>query len=338
MKLGKLLFCIVIVSLFLSAAIPMAVSKKPPKPPPPEEPPADPVIAYVGEGGIYVMNADGSNKANVYPYTDHLSYPCWSPDGASIAFIKGGPGGGGPNFEVWAVDVEVVDEEPQGSNERMLADSNAFDGAACRRPEWSPLGDEIAAEGIWFYGNPGVYLFPSSGLPPGGQAEKIYSGEGLDGAGQVAWRSDGSQMAFWFVDRVEDLVVDSWMVILDVTQSPPVVVKTLLQGQFSDFQGIDWARTGDELLFSAKPIGGDKRITYRMNIESGEPVEVVVAGATGGPANAAWSPDDSQMVYSDKYQIKKGKKGTITGILIYDFATEEKTFIGPGHHTDWSRA
>lgn len=337
MKAKKLLISLVIVSLIVSMAIPLVCAKKPPKPPL-EEPPADPAIAYVDEGGIYVMNADGSNKANVYPYADHLSYPSWSPDGTSIAFIKGGSGGGGPDFEVWAVDVEVVDGEVQGTNARMLADSNAFDGAACRRPEWSPVGDVIAAEGIWFYGNPGVYLFPSSGLPPGGQAEKIYSGEGLDGAGQVAWRSDGSQMAFWFVDREGDLMVDSWMVILDVTQSPPVVVKTLLHGQFSDFNGIDWARIGDELIFSAKPIGGDVRITYRMDIDTGVPIEVVVGGSTGGPANAAWSPDDSQIVYSDKVQIGKGKKGIVTCIVIYDFTTDEKTVLGTGHHPDWSRA
>jgi Tol biopolymer transport system component len=338
MKLRKLLISLIVVSLIVSMAIPMASAKKPPKPPPPEEPPADPAIAYVGAGGIYVMNVDGARKTNVYPYTDHLSYPSWSPDGTSIAFIKGGPGGGGPDFEVWAVDVIVVDGEAQGSNPRMLADSNAFDGAACRRPEWSPAGDMIAAEGIWFYGNPGVYLFPASGLLPGGQAEKIYSGEGLDGAGQVAWKPDATQIAFWFSDRVDDLIVDSWMVILDVTQSPPVVVKTLLHGQFWNKHGVDWARTGDELLFSAKPTGGDIRITYRMDIDTGVPIEVVVAGSTGGPSNAAWSPDDSQMVYTDHVQIKKGKKGGATGILIYDFATDEKTLIGTGHHSDWSRA
>jgi Tol biopolymer transport system component len=347
MKYGKMLMSLVVVCLLVSMTIPIA-SAPPSKPcepwpecrddPGEEEPPADPVIAYRGDGGIYVMNADGARKTNVYPYADYLYYPNWSPDGATVAFVRGGPGGGGPDFEIWAVDVIVVDGEAQGTNARMLADSQACGGAACRAPKWSPAGDKIAVEGIWFYYNPGIYMFPASGLQPGEQAELIYSGEGLDGAGQIAWKPDATQITFWFSDRVDDLIVDTWMVILDITQSPPVVVDTLLQGQFTNKKGVDWARTGDELLFSAIAVGGDTRVLYRMDIATGVPVEVA-AGNPGeaGPVWASWSPDDSQVIYSGPAQIGKGKKGKVTGIIVHDLATGDKTVLGEGVCPDWSR-
>jgi Tol biopolymer transport system component len=348
-RYGKILLSLVVVSMLVCMTIPIASAPPPEKPCEPwpeckddpggEEPPADPAIAYQEAGGIWVMNADGARKTLVYPYSEWIFYPAWSPDGASIAFVQGGPGGGGPDYEIWAVDVIVVDGEAQGTNARMLADHQACGGAACRRPVWSPAGDQIAVEGIWFYYNPGIYMFPASGLQPGEQAELIYSGEGLDGAGQIAWKPDATQIAFWFSDRVGDLIADTWMVILDITQSPPVVVDTLLQGQFGSKLGVDWARTGDELIFSAVPTGGDTRAIYRMDIATGVPIEIVSGEPGGnGPDRPAWSPDDSQMVYRAPAQIAKGKKGQVSGIIVYDFATGDKTVIGTGFDPDWSRS
>ena len=78
-------------------------------------------IAYI-YNGIWVMDADGTNRRQLT-----LNYgrePAWSPDGTRIAFIKTG---------LWVIDVD-------GTNEKQLASHYS------RSPAWSPDSSRIAYE------------------------------------------------------------------------------------------------------------------------------------------------------------------------------------------------
>ena len=98
-------------------------------------------IAFVASGrdgwGIYVMNADGSNRevVDAGPFvatrlpsqTVTSIHPSWSPDGAQIAFVASGRDG-------WGIYVMNAD----GSNREQITDRGGTS------PVWSPDGAKIA--------------------------------------------------------------------------------------------------------------------------------------------------------------------------------------------------
>ena len=273
MRLWKTILCVLIVCLLLSVTIPMVTAGKPDKPgggkPPKDEPPADPAIAVVtpyhaAGNELWVMNADGSNKANVYS-GDRVRDPSWSPDGGSIAFKDWS--------ELWRVDVTVVDGEPQGSNPTFLLD-NILDG-----PEWSPGGS--------YSGYILFTRFPESGyarslevIPAtGGDPQTLYT----DTEGTVwhpVWSPDGDSIAFVkSVDGVYSLG------ILDVETSGT---------SFIDIPTLpiclDWARqrTQDEIAYGIKYKERNKWI-YELNTldTSTGNIKFLFKGS-----NPTWSPDD----------------------------------------------
>jgi len=83
-------------------------------------------LVYWGEGGICIMNADGTNQSCLADGLD----PEWSPDGTRIAFRRDLPG---PNAEVFVMN-------PDGSEQTNLTNNPAWDGV----PSWSPDGMKIA--------------------------------------------------------------------------------------------------------------------------------------------------------------------------------------------------
>ena len=88
---------------------------------------ADGKIAFIsdreGYGDVWIMNADGSDPANLTQGRD-CSSPAWSPDGTKIAHIVGG--------EIWLMDAD-------GSNPQQVT-NDAVDKA---RLFWSEDGSSI---------------------------------------------------------------------------------------------------------------------------------------------------------------------------------------------------
>ena len=83
---------------------------------------------------IYIMNADGTNQANLTNHPSGDFSPSWSPDGNQIAFSS--------SREVCGSDIFIVNID--GSNVVNLTNtSNTLEGA----PAWSPDGEWIAYMG-----------------------------------------------------------------------------------------------------------------------------------------------------------------------------------------------
>ncbi len=307
-----------------------------------EEPPADPAIAFIkarSKNGkepnrIAVMNEDGERQTVIYSEA-RSEHPTWSPDGGSIAFEAVGTSG----WEIWAIDVAVVDDEPQSSNPRMLANATACDGRHCVGPEWSPAGDVIAVYGLWFMSNDGIYLIPKEGIPAGGRAEKIFTPSGEnDRAVMLAWSPNATQIAFWYGDRSGESVVVS-IKILDLTMSPPQVVKTLVEGGFTSgsVSCLDWARTKDELTFVGVPTDGEEKSLYTLDIDT--ETLTIVTDAGGHPS---WSSDDAQIAFGRAYSSQGGNRGywksVVYTIWSIDLETGTETELArDAWSPDWKR-
>jgi len=131
-------------------------------------------LAYAANGGIAVINADGSSRELLRSPKDRFDRaPSWSPDGAWIAFASSGP----QEYPgIWAMRAD-------GSERRQLVRS----GAA---PAWSPDGSRIAFHApraqIEFVSPNGKLLSPR---PPFRAGASV----GIDGS--PVWSPDGKNIA-----------------------------------------------------------------------------------------------------------------------------------------------
>jgi Tol biopolymer transport system component len=158
-------------------------------------------IAYAG-GGIHIINADGSNKVDVFTGGDDPHDPAWSPDGKKITFDNFVAG----NRDIYSINID-------GTNLTRLT----TDAGSDVRPAWSPDGARIAFErsgAIWVMNvdGTGQVLYRNSGNSPDWSpdgARIAYIGTGgvrvTDGvndslvisdpnANEVRWSADGTRL------------------------------------------------------------------------------------------------------------------------------------------------
>jgi Tol biopolymer transport system component len=281
--------------------------------PPRDEPAADPEIAFVsvGRGGkISVMNADGSRQTSICAWDDGalIGTLSWSPDGASIAFGLGNA--------LWRIDVNVINDVPQGSNAQQLVDKmNGF--------EWSPDGDVIAYSGYTY--SPSLDKTEPRLLQTvsadGGIPTTLYTApEGIWLSG-ITWRSDAGKIAFKYWDTVNGLY---YLKIFTLSDSSVTTV-------YDSFTtGLDWSKTGDELVFFAQKDG--VKGLYTLDLTETDPTPVLLLNDNGARF-PSWSPDDSKIVYHHS-DWKRNK----VYVYVYDIATEETTLLASnGARPDWSR-
>jgi Tol biopolymer transport system component len=153
----------------------------------------------ITDGGIYTMNADGTNLTRIVyktvydAYTDTWvmagnAHPSWSPDGSMISYESYGDEDSGTT--VANANVYVVNSD--GTGMRRLTDDLSYEG----QPSWSPDGSRIAFvyvkdEGDG-YSNYHIYVMNADGSNWVQITDRNFTVNNQD----PAWSPDGTKIIF----------------------------------------------------------------------------------------------------------------------------------------------
>jgi Tol biopolymer transport system component len=321
-KVIVIFVCLLMIATVFGASMVVIAGKgggggKPPKDPPP---PSDPAIAFTSTVELYVMNADGSALTNIYSADDYLYGPTWAPDKSAIGFLARVDGTW--DYDLWRIDVDVVDGVVQGSNAVMLISDIWL------HPVWSPNGDVIAFPSVYDGSSPSLLqTIPANG----GTVETINTADEGYIIDYPTWSPDGSQIAFRERDTSTPYPYDHSIKVLTLaTETEPATTETVFGPVDYSFSGLDWARTSDTIALMAQAS------IWTIDITQTDPTpQFIVGGEARWPT---WSPDDSQMAFSKPDRISGGGRTRGWRVHVYDFATEESTKITGGSFPDWSRA
>jgi Tol biopolymer transport system component len=129
----------------------------------------------MGGGGIWMMNADGSNPVQLTFRNTDGGAAC-SPDGTKIGFVRVLDDG---NYEVFVMNAD-------GTDARNLSNNPAQD----HTPSWSPYGDEIAFVSRGRGGGSDIYIMLANGAEQRPCVVMPSEDTGPD------WSPDGTQITF----------------------------------------------------------------------------------------------------------------------------------------------
>ncbi len=180
------------------------------------------------EVNIYTIPIEGGepNKLTISPGQDR--FPCWSPDGKSIAFIR---------YPEPSKEMSICIVPAEGGKVRQFTSES--DKVAWATIAWSPDGKSIA----YFSEDKTIRVIPVQG----GQPRIVVKVEDVNSHSELAWSPDGSKLAYSAKGSI-------WAVSLDGGE--PEEIKTGLDAKANH---LSWSPDGKKIAFSAAH-GGDQEL------------------------------------------------------------------------------
>ena len=291
-------------------------------------------IAFVGSGGLSMVNPDGSglSKLATKPVEDY--FPAWSPDGKRIAFEAANPPSGveaayplsmDPTAPAYSLDLYLVNAD--GSRlKHITTDPKTHDFNKVmddRMPSWSPDGTRVAFARLrmeWMRGSRGK---DESG---------IYT-IGVDGTGlrqltdnrgdeYPAFSPDGKKIAF---DRLTKATRGIYTVNTEggglkrLSDSPKGLWDT----------APSWSADGTKIVFDRVDFGS----TYDVFLMNSEGTHLrKLTGKTGDAFSPDFSPDGKRIVYVGR---KRGSGANLYAMNADGTNIRKLAQTHGGYEPDW---
>ena len=192
-------------------------------------------ISY--EVDIYTMPIEGGEPIKITKSPGQDRFPCWSPDGKSIAFIRYSEP---PKNESYLMNICIVSGEG-GEVKQITSESDNVYWACI---DWSPDGESIA----YFSKDKTIRVIPADG----GEPRVIAHVNKLSNHAELAWSPDGKKLAYTCEGKI-------WIIAPDGGE--PVEVKT---GMSAEAAKIDWSPDGEKIAFTHWT-GGDHELWLMEN-------------------------------------------------------------------------
>ena len=179
------------------------------------------------EVDIYTIPIEGGEpkKLTISPGQDR--FPCWSPDGKSIAFMR--------HMNICIVSTEGGEVRQLTSESHRVLRSDIA---------WSPDGKSIA----YFSEDKAIKVIPVQG----GESRVVVKVEEVSGHSELAWSPDGSKLVYSSKGSI-------WVVSLDVGE--PEEIRTGLDAKATH---LSWSPDGKKIAFTASK-GGDAELWLMEN-------------------------------------------------------------------------
>jgi Tol biopolymer transport system component len=298
--------------------------------------------------GIYVMNRDGTGLIRLTDLPEPAwqrdwgqptrDWFAWSPDGTRIAFTSpvgtDGPGGSKSS------SLYVVDTSDGRLTELTGPDAT---GGAFPPIAWSPDGSRIA------FGRSRGPLRSSTNrlvvMDVDGTDEALLVQVVFADLGPLAWSPDGSRIAFMrssTMDRNEDGAGGMWVVnpdgtdlrqIATVPWAGPSEVRALGGGPF------DWSSDASWIATLGGPRGGGEIMLVAADGSEQRLIRDPGPGKEDWINHFAWSPDGSQLFFSDVGEAVAESPPTWDPPSIYVVNADGTglRWVADGEYPDWSR-
>jgi Tol biopolymer transport system component len=286
-------------------------------------PPADPEIAYIEDGDIWVMNADGSNKAPIFE--DGVVYwVSWSPDVSRLAMTADIAG----QIGIWTIDAD-------GSNAQLLMPTSVW--AYLWDLQWSPALTADGQEKILFIeltdtGSTGTFdVFAIS--PDGSDLVHLVNTPVPVMEESCSWSPDATRIAV-----IEGTAGGSpgRTIVYDlglVNGSLAVIGATQVSNMPPGADDVDWARTQNKIAVSSRAEGDDTTEVWIINLD--DPTDrQQVTFINEEDRTPTWAPDDSSLIY---WRITGPKKHVGLRTVGVDGQSDSSLGAKQGRKPDWRR-
>lgn len=209
----------------------------------------------------------------------YYSSPAWSPDGSSIAALRGGTSLG-PDNPFSEVDVVLFELDP-GDHGRAIAIPTVAPGSAYAPVMWQPGAEAISFYHFGFFGGKeGPYLLTYH--PESGEM----STTDFCRCTPVAFNENGTELLV--VDSPEGSFHLSWF---NLASGETRSELSLVRKDAQEHQYFGFALSPDKSILLLDDLDGN---ISKYEIGSGQPPVPFISLA----ASPAWSPDGSKLVYA----------------------------------------